>query len=222
MHTPITRARARERPNSMHLSLPIRVPMDIEQSSATPNAGIRPSRYGLTQHGIRNINIAYWNLGTAQRPARSAAYQGLVRYRRRFCRRPPVIFTGRSPKDKFVVRDESTETTVQWGPVNQPDGSGRLRSPLLEGVQHVGRVTTSSCRTVSPGRPRYQLPIQVITRIRLAQLVCAATSSGPTDEERKTTCPNSPSVRAAFPPTRRRRHQLGSVYHRQFHASRWS
>ena len=30
------------------------------------NAGIRPSSHGLEYHGIRNINVAYWNLGTAQ------------------------------------------------------------------------------------------------------------------------------------------------------------
>ncbi len=29
-------------------------------------------------------------------------------------------FTGRSPKDKFIVRDEITENNVQWGAVNQP------------------------------------------------------------------------------------------------------
>jgi phosphoenolpyruvate carboxykinase (ATP) len=29
-------------------------------------------------------------------------------------------FTGRSPKDKFIVRDEITESAVNWGPVNQP------------------------------------------------------------------------------------------------------
>jgi len=28
-------------------------------------------------------------------------------------------FTGRSPKDKFVVRDAFTEDLVDWGPVNQ-------------------------------------------------------------------------------------------------------
>ncbi|MBU2864989.1 phosphoenolpyruvate carboxykinase [Reinekea forsetii] len=28
--------------------------------------------------------------------------------------------TGRSPKDRFIVRDALTENTVQWGPVNQP------------------------------------------------------------------------------------------------------
>src|SRR5713226_5625166 len=29
-------------------------------------------------------------------------------------------FTGRSPKDKFIVRDELSESSVDWGPVNQP------------------------------------------------------------------------------------------------------
>ena len=29
-------------------------------------------------------------------------------------------FTGRSPKDKYIVRDSSTENTIDWGAVNQP------------------------------------------------------------------------------------------------------
>ena len=29
-------------------------------------------------------------------------------------------FTGRSPKDKFMVQDENTKDTVWWGNVNQP------------------------------------------------------------------------------------------------------
>jgi len=29
-------------------------------------------------------------------------------------------YTGRSPKDKFIVRDEMTENQVHWGPVNRP------------------------------------------------------------------------------------------------------
>ena len=28
--------------------------------------------------------------------------------------------TGRSPKDKFIVRDPATEDTIWWGAVNQP------------------------------------------------------------------------------------------------------
>src|SRR5690242_9315939 len=29
-------------------------------------------------------------------------------------------FTGRSPKDRFIVRDEMTSDTVDWGAVNKP------------------------------------------------------------------------------------------------------
>src|SRR5690625_7618892 len=29
-------------------------------------------------------------------------------------------YTGRSPKDKFIVRDEHTESEIHWGSVNQP------------------------------------------------------------------------------------------------------
>lgn len=29
-------------------------------------------------------------------------------------------YTGRSPKDRFIVRDKMTETTVDWGKINQP------------------------------------------------------------------------------------------------------
>src|SRR3989344_9263797 len=28
--------------------------------------------------------------------------------------------TGRSPKDRFIVKDDMTASTVHWGPVNQP------------------------------------------------------------------------------------------------------
>src|SRR5690625_4442619 len=36
----------------------------------------------------------------------------------------PVIrtgkFTGRSPKDRFIVKDEETKETVHWNEINQP------------------------------------------------------------------------------------------------------
>src|SRR5215471_5893140 len=88
--------------------------------STMQNAGILPSRYGLDKHGIRNIAIAYWNLGTAQLVEHAIRrHEGLLA-----AGGPLVVrtepFTGRSPKDKFVVRDDVTESTVNWGQVNQP------------------------------------------------------------------------------------------------------
>ena len=84
------------------------------------NAGLSPSSYGLEHHGIRNINIAYWNLGTSQ-----LLEHAVQRREGSFAANGSFVvhtgqFTGRSPKDKFVVRDEITDHTIQWGAVNQP------------------------------------------------------------------------------------------------------
>src|SRR5690348_1689774 len=94
--------------------------MLTEYKKEVTNAGIHPSRFGLEQHGIRNIGTAYWNLTAAQllehalqrREGNLAANGSLVVRTGQF--------TGRSPKDKFVVRDEVSEAAVHWGPVNQP------------------------------------------------------------------------------------------------------
>lgn len=47
-------------------------------------------------------------------------------------------FTGRSPKDRFIVRDEVTDQTVDWGNVNKPIDSGSyevLKKDILEYVR---------------------------------------------------------------------------------------
>src|SRR5580700_7523218 len=108
--------------------------MDAEQSSPTVDAGIRPSRYSLAEHGIRNINIAYWNLGAGQLLEHAVRrHEGLFATGGAYVVRTGQ-FTGRSPKDKFIVRDDATETAVQWGPVNQPmseAGFERLYARML-------------------------------------------------------------------------------------------
>jgi phosphoenolpyruvate carboxykinase (ATP) len=75
---------------------------------------------GLEEHGIHNINAAYWNLGapqliehTVQRREGMLAANGSLVVR-------TGQFTRRSPKDKFIVRDEITDAHVHWGAVNQP------------------------------------------------------------------------------------------------------
>jgi phosphoenolpyruvate carboxykinase (ATP) len=138
--------------------------MDTEQSPATPNAGIRPSRYGLAEHGIRNVNIAYWNLGTAQLLEHAVRrHEGLFATGGSYVVRTGQ-FTGRSPKDKFIVRDEATEANVQWGSVNQPMPEAsfdRLYSKMLAYWQGHD-LFVQDC--YAGADPRYTLPIRVITQ----------------------------------------------------------
>ena len=112
------------------------------------NAGILPSRHGLDQHGIRNIAIAYWNLGTAQLVEHAIRrHEGLLA-----AGGPLVVrtepFTGRSPKDKFIVRDDVTETTVNWGQVNQPITEQNFERSMPR-CWLSGRATNSMCRIAS-------------------------------------------------------------------------
>jgi phosphoenolpyruvate carboxykinase (ATP) len=138
--------------------------MDSAQSSAAPNAGIRPSRYGLAEHGIRDFDIAYWNLGAAQLLEHAVRrHEGLFANGGAYVVRTGQ-FTGRSPKDKFIVRDEATEATVQWGPVNQPmrpANFDRLYAKMLAHSQ--GReLFIQDC--FGGADPRYTLPIRVIAQ----------------------------------------------------------
>ena len=78
------------------------------------------SRLGLEEHGIHQVNSAYWNLNTPellehaiQRREGHLAANGAFVVR-------TGQFTGRSPKDKFLVRNEITDQHVHWGSVNQP------------------------------------------------------------------------------------------------------
>ena len=81
--------------------------------------GVYRSRYGLQSSGI-DPAAAHWNLGTARLLERALQdKEGLLSVGGALVVRTGQ-FTGRSPKDKFIVRDATTESTVAWGSVNQP------------------------------------------------------------------------------------------------------
>jgi phosphoenolpyruvate carboxykinase (ATP) len=84
------------------------------------NAGVRPSRHELGNNGLGNLKTAYWNLGPAQLVEKAIERgEGELSSNGAFVVRTGQ-FTGRSPKDKYIVREPATETTVNWGSVNQP------------------------------------------------------------------------------------------------------
>jgi phosphoenolpyruvate carboxykinase (ATP) len=128
------------------------------------NAGILPSRYGLEQHGLRNLSCAFWNLGTAQLLEHSIRrHEGLLASGGAFVVRTGQ-FTGRSPRDKFVVRDTLTEDTVNWGPVNQPlseENFDRLYAKMMAFLQGQ-ELYVQDC--FAGADPSHTLPIRVITQ----------------------------------------------------------
>ena len=80
----------------------------------------RESRVGLAKQGLSPKGDVHWNL-VAPELMQSAARRG----EGEFAAMGPFVavttpHTGRSPNDKFVVKEPSSEKDVDWGKVNQP------------------------------------------------------------------------------------------------------
>jgi phosphoenolpyruvate carboxykinase (ATP) len=116
----------------------------------------------LHEIGIRNLDAAHWNLSSAQliehalrrREGHLAANGALVVRTGQF--------TGRSPRDKYIVREPGTEASVNWGPVNQPmseqafDGMyARLLSYL-----ETHEVFVQDC--FGGADPQHRLPLRIV------------------------------------------------------------
>ena len=75
---------------------------------------------GLEAHGVDSSKPVHFNLSTA------ALYEHAIRRQEGvLAQEGPLVcrtgaHTGRSPNDKFVVKEPSTEAQVWWGKVNKP------------------------------------------------------------------------------------------------------
>ena len=125
--------------------------------------GVAASQYGLENHGLHNLWSAWWNMPS------SALYDTAVRNREGVTVHlgPLAVrtgqHTGRSPNDRFVVKEPSTEDKVWWGKINLPLDLEHFRVlrrrmlSYLEGKQ----VFIQDC--YAGADPAYRLPIRIIT-----------------------------------------------------------
>ncbi len=70
--------------------------------------------------------------------------------------------TGRSPKDKFTVKDSLTAGQVDWGAVNQPFESAKFHALFERVLEHAGKQELFVQDLYAGADPRYGLPIRVI------------------------------------------------------------
>src|SRR5271165_1657449 len=78
------------------------------------NTGTYNANFGADRFGFRDVAGVHWSLGAPQ------LYEhALQRHEARIAVHGPLVadtgvHTGRSPKDKFVVRDPNTDPIVWW------------------------------------------------------------------------------------------------------------
>ncbi|MGP0565333.1 phosphoenolpyruvate carboxykinase [Nitrospina sp. 32_T5] len=120
-------------------------------------------KVGLEHHGIRNVKQSFWNLSTPE------LYEHIIRNQEGHLSHlgPMVVttgeHTGRSPNDRFIVQEPSSQENVWWGKVNEPfamDKFDSLYERVLAYLQGKN-VYVQDCMAGSD--PNYQLHIRVIT-----------------------------------------------------------
>ena len=123
----------------------------------------RPSSFGLENHGLENINRAHWNLSIPALYAHSlrrgeselAAGGGLVV--------TTGQYTGRSPKDKFIVDEAANTKNIWWGPVNNKISEQHfdtMGSRLLAYLQNK-EVFVQDC--YAGADPDFRIKVRVVT-----------------------------------------------------------
>lgn len=71
--------------------------------------------------------------------------------------------TGRSPADRFIVRDEMTDSTVGWGEVNRPIPPAAMDALWQRVEQYLGEREHYFCQLHAGADARYSLPLAVRT-----------------------------------------------------------
>ncbi|HZU33212.1 MAG TPA: phosphoenolpyruvate carboxykinase (ATP), partial [Candidatus Angelobacter sp.] len=95
-------------------------------------------------------------------------------------------YTGRSPKDKFTVKDQITAELVNWGDVNQSFEPEKFDA-LFERVVAYLRGKELFVQDLFAGAdPKYRLPVRVINEYTWHNLFVRALFVRPTEEELKT------------------------------------
>lgn len=72
-------------------------------------------------------------------------------------------FTGRSPKDRFIVRDEVTTDSVDWGEINQPISNEVYKDLFKQVGDYLSKKTLYVRDVAACADPEYQISIRVIT-----------------------------------------------------------
>jgi len=137
----------------------------------------------LSEHGLENLREVHWNLSPSL-----LVEESLRRGEGRLAANGALVaetgkYTGRSPKDRFIVEDDITKDDVDWGDVNRPMSPATFER-LLGKVQAYlpGRdVFVQDCYAGTD--PAYRLPIRAVTELAWHSLFARQLFVRPSGEE---------------------------------------
>jgi phosphoenolpyruvate carboxykinase (ATP) len=142
-----------------------------------------PDRDSLAEHGIAVRGRVYWHPTTSQLYSHA-----LARGEARLAEGGPLVVdtgahTGRSPKDKFIVREPGSESRIWWDEVNaeiSEDDFDRLREKV---AARLGEVDVYVIDAFAGSDPAHRIGVRVITESPWHALFAKTLFIDPTGDE---------------------------------------
>ncbi len=136
----------------------------------------------LSELGIQ-ASIENWNLSNEQLTTQTLALgQGLLNDKGALCVNTGK-FTGRSPKDKFIVKDAITTDSIDWGDVNIPTTVEIFENLYQKMVKFLDGKEIWARNCFAGADPSYRLNVTVVNTTPWANLFCNNLFITPTEQE---------------------------------------
>ena len=134
-----------------------------DQTSDMKHVGNTPFDARLDAVGLEGVGRAHWNL-----PPAKLILQTLLRGEGVLTDQGSLAietgtFTGRSPKDRFIVDDGFTHDRVDWGAINQPMSSEAFQQLHLDVQAHLEGKSVFVKDAAVGADERYRIPVRVVT-----------------------------------------------------------
>src|SRR5512142_1847084 len=134
----------------------------------TPAEGIAKARkadYNLSNHGITNLRLAYWNL-----PMEALYEEAIFRSEGITSSGGPFVVntgkhTARSANDKFIVRESASENNVWWGQYNRPFAPEKFEALYDRMLGYLEGRDVFVQDVYAGADANYRLPVRIVTEL---------------------------------------------------------
>jgi len=117
----------------------------------------------LEKYGVKNLRDIFYNLNTPSLYEKAISHhEGMLAHLGPLVVRTG-IHTGRSPKDRFVVKEPTTEHLVAWGDVNRPIDEKHFDVLYAKMLAYIQNKELFIQDAYAGSDPQFRLPIRVIT-----------------------------------------------------------
>jgi phosphoenolpyruvate carboxykinase (ATP) len=127
-----------------------------------PTTGVR-ARFGLDRQGLHHLGSVHWNQSVpvlyehaVRRGEGELALGGSFSV-------STGLYTGRTPRDKYIVEEPGTKDTVWWGKINQPVSPQQFASLHQRMLAYFQGRELFVQDLYAGADPTYRLPVRVVT-----------------------------------------------------------